>query len=71
MEVLADYVKENAGKNDDSEILADLNNFLKAFACDDKGALRTLGGGVHWEVEHHLMGQGHQVPAPQERMPHV
>ena len=44
MEVLAAYVKENAGKNGDSEILADLNNFLKAFACDEKGALRTLGG---------------------------
>ena len=38
------YVRENAGKNYHSEILHDLNNFLKAFACDEKGALRTVGG---------------------------
>ena len=68
MDVLAEYVQHNAGKNDDSEFLSDLNNFLKAFACDEKGALRTLEGGVHWEVEHPLMGQGHQVPAHQECM---
>ena len=44
MEVLAAYVQDDSGKNYDSEIIADLNNLLKAFACDEKGALRTLGG---------------------------
>ena len=39
------------------------------FACGEKGALRTFGG-VHWEIYHHLMGQSHQVPAHEERMPH-
>ena len=44
MDVLAEFVEQNAGKNDDSEILSDLNIFLTAVACDEKGALRTLGG---------------------------
>ena len=37
MEILAEDVRENAGKNDHSEILHDLNNFLKAFACEVSG----------------------------------
>ena len=46
MPVLAEYVKEKAGQSSESEILDDLNNFLKAFACDEKGPLRTLGGEI-------------------------
>jgi hypothetical protein len=40
MGTLAQYVQLNTG----GELLADLDNFLKAFACNENGPLRMLGG---------------------------
>lgn len=36
-EVFATYVSENGGQDSNSDILSDVNNFLKAFDCNENG----------------------------------